>query len=67
MANKCSQNLEINRKCKSFTEERSTEALYLEFLNLSELSEAEHLGIKILFKLEHRESPLLHKIKLPFT
>ena len=43
MANKCSQNLEINRKCKSYTEERSTEAIYLEFLNLSELSEAEHL------------------------
>lgn len=68
MANNCSQNVEINTKCKSYTEERSIEAIIFRiFKPVTELSEVEHLEIKILFKLEHKDSPLLHKIKLPFT
>ena len=34
---------------------------------VTELSETEHLAIKILFHLENRDSTLLHKNKLPFT
>ena len=68
MANKCSQNLEINTKFKSYTEERTIEAIIFRIVKpVTELSEVEHLEIKFLFKLEHRDTPLLHKIKLPFT